>query len=92
MRRALAWGALRIHKKDGTFEEEQTYPRGADPQKDNTCSLDGTRISSQSTAEVLLGIREWPSCGTGNSSSAHIRCEPDFDAHLLLVITAYPTR
>jgi len=26
-------GSLRIHKKDGTFEEERTYPRGADPRK-----------------------------------------------------------
>lgn len=24
-------GSLRIHKHDGTFEEERTYPRSADP-------------------------------------------------------------
>jgi hypothetical protein len=26
-------GSLKIHKPDGTFEEERTYPRSADPQK-----------------------------------------------------------
>ena len=24
-------GSLRIHKKDGTIQEERTYPRSADP-------------------------------------------------------------
>jgi hypothetical protein len=26
-------GSLRIHKHDGTFEEERTYPRNADPRR-----------------------------------------------------------
>lgn len=26
-------GSLRIHKEDGTFEEERTYPRAADPRQ-----------------------------------------------------------
>jgi len=26
-------GSLRIHKHDGAFEEERTYPRSADPRK-----------------------------------------------------------
>ncbi|MES3030964.1 MAG: DUF2188 domain-containing protein [Patescibacteria group bacterium] len=26
-------GSMRIHKKDGTFEEERTYPRSEDPRQ-----------------------------------------------------------
>ena len=26
-------GSLKIHKKDGSYQEERTYPRSADPRK-----------------------------------------------------------
>lgn len=26
-------GSVKIHKEDGTFQEERTYPRAADPKK-----------------------------------------------------------